>query len=254
MRIVLLLGLVACALLLAGPSVSAHVGPSDTSNNRYYKLTPMSDRVRLAYTIFFGREPALVTRRRMDVDRDGVLSPDEVAAYGDLIAKEVLASVSFQLDGKDVDVLWQDIDVGMQDTDVGAGPFSVDLIGTVCLRPGAAGNEHQLRFRDRLRLPKPGETELSLAPAPGIRMTRSVLDGKPSRHEAKWQGGPGPAQAGYEFAFVVESADMPALDDSCLPRADASASRMWMPLALAGLAAALGALLWRHRARKSVRG
>src|SRR6185369_12131192 len=38
---------------LAGRA-AAHVAPSVGDNNRYLKLTPLGDRVRLAYTVFYG--------------------------------------------------------------------------------------------------------------------------------------------------------------------------------------------------------
>ena len=230
--------LLALSCLLSGPA-AAHVGPSEKTNNRYYKLTPMSDRVRLAYTIFFGREPGLVARRHMDLDRDGVLSASEIASYGRVIAKELFASVSFQQAGQDTEILWQDADVGLGRLDVSAEPFSVDFIATVCLDQQALGYEHSLVFRDRFRLPRPGETELSMAPAPGIRITRSVLGGRPSRHSEKWQGGPGAAQEGYEFAFVVESDELAVLDQSCVkPSAPRSKRRLAFVFA-----AALGLVL-----------
>lgn len=229
---------------LGGPAL-AHVGPSDTTNNRYYKLTPMSDRVRLAYTIFFGREPGQVMRQRMDVDRDGVLSPAEVSTYSQVIAKELIASVSFLQGGKETKLSWQDVDVGMGTMDVAGGPFSVDLIGTVCLDHRKLDVEHQLVFRDRLRLPKPGETELSLAPAPGIQITKSVLDGRTSRHSEKWQGGPGPAQSGYEFAFTVQRDQTGPLDASCTPPPPRGTWTLWF--AAAGAALALLAGFWIRR-------
>lgn len=243
-----LLALLVCVL---SEPVAAHVGPSEKTNNRYYKLTPMSDRVRLAYTIFFGREPGLVTRRHMDVDRDGVLSPREIATYGKVMAKELFASVSFLEAGKEVEILWQDADVGLERLDVSAEPFSVDFIATVCLDTQQIGYEHSLVFRDRLRLPKPGETELSMMPAPGIRITGSALDGRPSRHSEKWQGGPGPAQVGYEFSFVVESDELAVLDQSCA-KPKTSRSNRWLAFVGAAVLALVGGVVifLRHRRRK----
>ena len=34
--------------------LSAHVAPSVDDNNRYLKVTPLHDGIRLAYTVFFG--------------------------------------------------------------------------------------------------------------------------------------------------------------------------------------------------------
>ncbi len=239
------------ASLLSGVA-SAHVSSSETTNNRYYKLTPMSDRVRLAYTIFFGSEPSLVTRRQMDVDHDGVLSGQEVTAYGQRIADELFASVSFLQSGQEAEILWQDIDVGMDDFTVGGGAFSVDFIGTVCLEHQGLGSVHELLFRDRMRLPSSGESELSMAPAPGIRLTETTLDGRPAGDIEKWQGGPGPAQTGYGFRFVVDTQDMAVLDKSCAPAKDESRALWpWTLVGALGGVTLLGFALffWRARTR-----
>lgn len=246
--------LITLLVILAAAAVSrqafGHVGPSDATNNRYYKLTPMADRVRLAYTIFFGRQPGQVMRHRMDVNRDGVLSSDEVSAYRQVIAKQLFASVSFLQAGKDAKLLWQDVDVGMDTMDVDSGPFSVDFIGTVCLDDRRLGIEHELVFRDRLRLPSPGETELSLAPAPGIQITKSVLDGRASRHVEKWQGGPGAAQTGYAFAFIVQKDELGPLDSVCTPPVATSSRRRLYMLGGGGIVLALLLAMWAWRSRR----
>lgn len=242
--------LLALALCVLSRPAAAHVGPSEKTNNRYYKLTPMSDRVRLAYTIFFGREPGLVTRRHMDVDRDGVLSAQEIASYGQVIAEDLFASVSVLQAGREARIIWQDADFGLGRLDVIAEPFSVDFIATVCLDTQTLGYEHSLVFRDRFRLPRPGETELSMAPAPGIRITRSVLDGRPSRHSVQWQGGPGPAQEGYEFAFVVESDELAVLDQSCAKPTASRSSRRLAFVAATALALLLAGVVFVRRQRR----
>ena len=42
--------------------LSAHVAPSVDDNNRYLKVTPQADGVRLAYTGFFGEISIFATR------------------------------------------------------------------------------------------------------------------------------------------------------------------------------------------------
>lgn len=236
-------------LCVVSATASAHVGSSEKVNNRYYKITPMADRVRLAYTIFFGREPGMVIRRRMDKNRDGQISPKESKAYAQLIEGEIHKSVSVALDGAAFDIRWRDVDIGLGKPNTAGGPFSLDFIGTVCLASKAWGLENRLVFRDRMRLPKPGETELFLDPAPGIRVIRSEMDGREVRTRGeKWQGGPGPAQKGYQLSFVVESDETAGLDSACdPPKKNASMRLLWIGLFLgAGLVGA-GLLLWRGR-------
>ena len=50
-----------------------HVAPSVDDNNRYLKVTPLGDGVRLAYTVFFGEIPG---RRRAPHDRHEPRRPD----------------------------------------------------------------------------------------------------------------------------------------------------------------------------------
>ena len=109
---------------------------------------------------------------------------------------------------------------------------------------------HHLLFTDRLRLPEPGETELRLDPAPGIRISRSELGERDigvSGHT--WQGGAGPAQNGYHLSFFVERQDSAGLDDSCKPPTKAK-SRVGVIL-IGGLAGvlALAAFVFVRRTR-----
>jgi hypothetical protein len=148
--------LVVAAITLAGARVDAHVGPSVDDNNRYLKLTPGADRVRLAYTVFFGEVPGAQMRRSLDGNRDGQISDAEAKAYGDKLAAEVAPSLEITVDGITWRVTWSTVTVGMGTPSVTAGAFSVDLVGYLCL-PSARGR-HAVLLRDRFRVPRPGET------------------------------------------------------------------------------------------------
>lgn len=178
----------------------------------------MADRVRIVYTIFFGREPSATLRRDMDRNRDGMLSDSEIAAYATSLQAEVLTSTAATLNGRDVKIRWKPADVGMSDATTSGGAFSADFVGSVCLAQKSPKAEHTLVFTDSLVLSKPGESELRLDPAPGIRIARSVIGGREigvAGH--KWQGGPGPAAQGYQLGFFVDRDDSAGLDDSCKP-------------------------------------
>tara|TARA_R110002096_G_scaffold239101_1_gene430677 strand:+ start:35521 stop:36252 length:732 start_codon:yes stop_codon:yes gene_type:complete len=208
--------LFACCLL---ESIAiAHIGSSERVNNRYYKLAPMADRVRIVYTIFFGREPSATLRRDMDRNRDGMLSDSEIAAYATSLQAEILTSTAATLDGREVKIRWKAADVGMGEATTSGGAFSADFVGSVCLDQKSSQAEHTLVFTDSLVLSKPGESELRLDPAPGIRIERSTIGGREigvAGH--KWQGGPGPAAQGYQLGFFVDRDDSAGLDDSCKP-------------------------------------
>src|SRR5690606_13336387 len=91
--------LTAAALVAAaaGPA-HAHVAPSEDTNNRYVKLTPMADRVRIAYTILIGHAPGRLTRPSLDRDRDGAISDAEADTWARDLAARVLADLDLTLD------------------------------------------------------------------------------------------------------------------------------------------------------------
>jgi hypothetical protein len=197
--------------------VHAHIGSSEKVNNRYYKLAPMADRVRIVYTIFFGREPSAELRREMDTDRDGMLSASEVATFAGALQSDVVGSTAATLGANDTEIYWQPIDLGIGRATTSGGAFSADLVGTVCLTQSSPTEEHRLIFVDGLVLPKPGESELRLDPAPGIRIVESRLGGREVGAGHKWQGGAGPVAQGYQLSFLVERDDSAGLDDLCKP-------------------------------------
>jgi hypothetical protein len=87
------LGVVAVTLL------SGHVAPSVDDNNRYLKVTPLRDGIRLAYTVFFGEIPGASERRSIDANRDGRIDEAEAQRFADKLGSEVSASIDIEIDG-----------------------------------------------------------------------------------------------------------------------------------------------------------
>ncbi len=250
-RIGLLSWLVILVIVLPRSVVLAHVGSDEKTNNRYYKLTPMSDRVRVAYTIFFGRQPSLEIRRGMDLDGDRKISNSEKNSYREQLAREVFKVVSVELDHSPSEVKWSEVTLGLGGDSIFDGPFSIDLIGSVCLVSPAPDTRHHLVFRESLRLPVPGETELHLDPAPGVDIRKSILDKAPLvGNEKRWTGGAGPVTNGYELEFLVKNMDSAGMDSLCDPDEDESASRYLLVLLViaAVLAGMVGLFLVRRKA------
>lgn len=179
------LAAVAVLALLYGGAASAHVAPSLDDNNRYLKLSLFADRVRLAYTIFFGEVPGLAMRRSIDADRDGQLGDAETDAFARKLADQVAGQLAVRLDGAPVAVRFSQVSFGSATRAVsgtaGGGAFSVDLVATLCLPPRAAGigdggeRAHRLELRDRFHLPRPGETEVHLEEGPGISIGLAAI-------------------------------------------------------------------------------
>lgn len=156
--------------VVAVTALSGHVAPSVDDNNRYVKVTPLGDGVRLAYTVFFGEIPGATERKQLDANHDGRIDDAERRRYGDKLAAEVTAALDVDLDGKPQHFTWQIVDVGLGSDAVAAGSFSVDLVTYLC---GTPGTKHTVRLRDQFRIPRPGETEVKVEDSPGVTVTRA---------------------------------------------------------------------------------
>jgi hypothetical protein len=252
----------AAALPFLARPAAGHVGPSPRENNRYILIAPLGDRLRLSYTVYMGEQPGRAARARMDADRDGRIDPGEAERYGAEVAAEVAPRLELELDGRSIAIEWQDVDVGLGQPLTDGGAFAVDLVAWICFESPRERLAHRVRFRDRFRVPDPGETELTAEESPGVRITRSELG--PKRGSAavrlafRWSGGPGPAESdGYRLEFEVDPALATFTGESCDAAgagegpAGAGSRRGWLIgggaalLALAGAAA-----LVRRRIRR----
>jgi hypothetical protein len=239
----------AALLVVAAAGVAqAHVAPSMDDNNRYLKLTPLGDRVRLAYTVYFGEVPGAAARRTIDADHDGRISDAEAQAFGAKLGDQVRAGMKVTVDGEPAPVAWNEIDVGMQAQVVAGGSFSVDLIAWLCVP--SAGGAHTVVLVDRTALPRPGENELRVEDTPGVHVDTARLGGVDLVDlDARWNGAGGAlAEDGFTLAFTA-SAKAPVLEDGACaaaetPRAAPGSGRrgLWIGLGLGAAAIAVGAL------------
>ena len=234
------LGLLVLAITFASVSLEAHVAPSVDDNNRYLKVTPAADQVRVAYTVFFGEVPGAQTRPSIDANHDGQISEAEGQAFGTKLAGEVAASLELTLDGTTQPVTWSTVAVGMGSPQVTAGTFSIDMIAWACL-PSVRG-AHTLALRDRFRVPHPGETEVKVEDGPGITITHTRIGTiSDPAHDYRFAGPGGPLMDdGLDLAFTA-SDTAPLTGGSC---AGAAARTKPVPRGLViGIAIALAALL-----------
>jgi hypothetical protein len=243
-RLVVVLGLT----LVARHVQASHVAPSVDDNNRYLKLTPLGDRVRLAYTVFFGEVPGARMRPTLDRDRDGTVDETEAQAYGRTLGSEVASSLEVSVDGTTQLVAWSQIAVGMGSPSVAAGSFSVDLIGYLCL-PSARG-KHRIQLRDRFRLPRPGETEVRIEDSPGIKVEYARIGSLADPAlDFKMVGPGGPlADDGLDLAF--EAGDRAQVGgDGCRAVAASSGggSRGWWIAGVIAVAGGVAAAVFLRR-------
>jgi hypothetical protein len=261
---------------------AAHVAPAMDTNNRYLRLAPMGDRVRVAYIVYIGEIPGAQARLRMDRDGDGQLADAEAQAYGDEVAQAVADGLEITVDGAAYPMAWSEVSVGLGTPVTRAGSFSVDLIGWLCL-PDLAAATHEVVLFDRFRINAPGESELRVQQSPGIEVRRSTFgaDGRASTLDMTWRGAGGPTSTmGYYLTFAVseearqEAAAMAAADDdACRERAgpkargdaaggarsaaggESGGSRGWaLWAAMAAALVALGAVAWWIARRRVASG
>jgi len=249
----LVAGLVAGAGILAAGAAAAHVAPALDVDNRYLKVSLLGDRVRLAYTVYFGELPGAVQRRSMDTDGDGALSGAEADAFGAALAQRVAPAIAITLDGTAAATSWSRVDVGLGTPVVRGGAFSVDLIAWYCLPPGSA---HTLALVDRYAIPRPGETEVRIEDGPAVHVEKATLGGEPLGDlDARWDGPGGPIAAdGLRVHFVAGPAAPRPNDGRC--RAPGRERPWLLPAALVvvgGGVGASGAAWWlrRRRGRRS---
>lgn len=235
-------------MITLAPRARAHVAPSVDDNNRYLKVTPQADRIRLAYTVFFGEVPGAALRPGLDANRDGTITDAEAQVFGDRVGADVLASVELTVDGRGQRIAWKAVSVGLGTPAVAGGAFSVDLIAYVCL--ARAGGRHELVLRDRFRVPRPGETEVRVEDGPGISIEHARIGGADAlANDFKFVGPGGPlSDDGLAVAFVA-SADAPRSGECVTAPAASGGALPWLPIG-AGLAGLAGLAVFVYRRRK----
>jgi hypothetical protein len=237
----------------SGAPAAAHVAPAIGDNNRYLKLTPLGDRIRLAYTVFYGEVPGAGMRQAIDANHDGTIDDAESQAFGGQLARDVAAAVVLTIDGAPQPVAWSQVVVGLGTPKVTAGAFSVDLVAWLCL--AVPRGKHAVLLRDHYPLARPGETEVVVEDSPGVAINASRIGGaEDEAHDYKLVGPSGALDTdGLELQFTA--GDKAAVTADAVCRGDAP--RLALPAsAIVGAGAAVAfvlagavALIQRRRRR-----
>lgn len=238
--------------VLALTLLSAHVAPSVDDNNRYLKLTPLGDRVRIAYTVFFGEIPGAQERRGIDANHDGQISDAEANTFGQRLAGQVAANIELDVDGRRTPLTWQTVDVGMGTPDVAAGAFSVDLVAYPCL--ASVRGRHRVKLRDHLALPNPGETEVKVEDSPGVSVDHArVGPADDPSYDYKFVGAGGPlSDDGLDLQYNAGPKAHVTADGTCKVEAASGGSKLPWLAAAGGLVVVLviaGIAIARRRKR-----
>ncbi len=243
------------AITVVASQATAHMVPSVDDNNRYLKLTPAADRVRLAYTVLYGETPGAQLRATIDRDRDGTIADGEAQAFGTDVADDVGRAIEITVDGRAADVSWSTVAVGMGSPSATAGSFAVDLVAWLCVSSAAPPARHVVVVRDRFRLSRPGQTEVKVEDALGITIERARVGALDSpTHELELFGtGSSLAEDGLELVFVASDKAPRGGAGACVPGPSRGTPSRSLPVvviaaAAAAVIAAIAALV-RRRAR-----
>jgi hypothetical protein len=199
------------AVTLLTPSAGAHVAPSVDDNNRYLKVTPLRDGIRLAYTVFFGEIPGASERRSVDENRNGRIDEAEADRFATKLGAQVAASIDIEVDGVPHRVQWDLVTAGMGSEAVAAGAFSIDLVAFAC---AAGAGPHRVTLRDQFRIQRPGETELKVEDSPGVTIKRARIGpADDPTHNFRFAGPGGPLSddgLDLEYAASEKTPTVPA--------------------------------------------
>ncbi len=237
-------GVSGVALAIAATPARAHVAPAQGENNRYIKVLPFGDRVRIAYTIFYGETPGRALRRALDTDHDGLISDGEAQAYGDKLAPQVAAALELEVDGVRQPLTWTEVSVGLGMPATTAGAWSIDLVAWPCTAA------HHVVLRDKYDLPLIGETELWVVDMPNIHIDRARIGAMDDpTHDFQFTGRLRElASEGLDLTYTAGPHAGPGFAGACSTGAAAARPAPRWPLLLtAGAGALLGLLLLLRR-------
>jgi hypothetical protein len=243
--------LLALVSVLVTTTAHAHVAPGTGDNNRYLKLSVLGDRLRLAYTIFYGEVPGAALRKSLDQNRDGQIDDSETQPFGEQIARDVAAAVELTVDGVREPITWSEVVVGMGSPSAAAGAFSIDLVASFCLT--ARRGKHLLLLRDAYPIDRPGETEVKLEDSPGVTIDSSHIgDADDEHHDYNLVGPSGALERhGLEAGFTIGDLAIATPDDTCgePPRTRYLPTPVLVVVLLAGLTIAGAGI--DHRLRRA---
>lgn len=242
---------------LCGPArAPAHPEFFPTQVNRYLSATVAGDTLELSLALLFGERPAAELRRELDLDRDGAITTDELAAARTDWRRRGPALVHVAVTDRgsrtvlDVaaalhpDRLDAQLDLGEQRA-VAAAPLVVELRTHVSIPPAAADLTIELAHgAPPVESAPPGEAELTALAGPGWRLLEGEQAGArrtaSSEADLTFKHMPGMSGNAPARFRVVRSVDFPA---AAVASAPGRPSGLLIALATAALVAGVG-LSW----------
>jgi hypothetical protein len=210
-RLSLLVAAATAALAGAGGAmtVDAHPETFPAHVNRYLTAIATGDRLELFVTLLFGEVPGREERARLDGDRDGKLSPAELAAGRAEWKRRAASLASFSLDGRPLplDEATADLQLGKDDT-VAAAPLVLEVFHSRPLGPGP----HTIVIAAGADPPRPGETELVLDSTPDweIASSRRARDAEGTQNRFRLEGPRASVMEDRSATFHIRPSSTPA--------------------------------------------
>jgi len=177
-HLILVLGLAAVAFTVLPTKLAGHRAFSLRRNNRYAILVLEDTKIRLLYSVLYGRVPAAQIRRDLDQSTDGLISPEEATAGANRMLAALESGIHLNLNGDPLPPTKLTASIllgGNRGVSTGALELSIEGRWSIC--PG----RHTLRYEDDTYLAAQGETHVQLRPGPAIRILES--------HAGNWSSG-----------------------------------------------------------------
>ncbi len=168
-------------VLLSWPaSIWAHPLGNFTVN-RFSRLEPGRDRIDLLYIVDMAEIAAFQERQRIDVDRDGAVSPAEQAAYLEAEVSALQDNLHLQAAGADLTLQAQSQSISFPP---GQGGLStLRLVVSFAADLPAGENHQQITYRDDNFADRLGWQEIVVRPGSGVRLLDSTAPAEDSSNE-----------------------------------------------------------------------
>ncbi len=177
----LLAALLFAIVLLSWPaSIWAHPLGNFTVN-RYSRLEPGRDRIDLLYIVDMAEIAAFQERQRIDVDRDGAVSPAEQAAYLEAEVSALQDNLHLQAAGADLTLQAQSQSISFPPGQGGLSTLRLVVSFAADLPAGA--NHQQITYRDDNFADRLGWQEIVVRPGSGVRLLDSTAPAEDSSNE-----------------------------------------------------------------------
>ncbi|MCH8310623.1 MAG: hypothetical protein IIB17_09045 [Chloroflexi bacterium] len=143
--------------------------------NRYSRIEPSNDSVKIRYVLDMAEIPAFTEMLLIDTDNDGVTSDSESKRYALNKAVALAKSLYLTIDGSRVDLKIDSYEVNFPSGQGGLNTLRLGIYYSASLPDDVDLNGYSLEYQDRNFPKKLGWKELLIQPTPGLAFEYSTL-------------------------------------------------------------------------------